>query len=166
MERELSHQQLIEHFPPTPIPGTDLTTHQAWLQVLDQLEGTLSSLAVSSFLKPSVLARCTGEDALIVAPDSWRLEQLTQRLYHHIERTLNQVLGRSMTCAYMTFAQVLQTDDINGPPAPTGEVTPAASPNGATPGAAVPRRRGRPPKNRPVETGELWTAHQNAPQSR
>jgi hypothetical protein len=134
--RAVTEQELAAHYPPRPIPGTNLTTTAAWQETLTRLEAQLSRLNFETWLQRTALASCRDGHAVVIATSRFQAEGLAERLDPRISPTLSTVLGLPVQCQYQVF-----TDSA---PGDTGEDA-AAPPSPPASAAATPRpRRGRP----------------------
>ena len=120
-EKALNQQKLRELYPIEPIAGTALTTRDAWEQTLDRLHAQLSRLNFETWLANTALVHCTNGTALVVAPSRFQVEHLATRLQPLVARTLSEVVGTALTCAFVPAAELL--DAATAPP---GSASPAA----------------------------------------
>lgn len=98
-------------YPPQPIPGTTLTTEQAWTQTLERVAQILSGPNFEMFVKRAVLLRCDGDEAEIGAPTAFDVEQLTSRLNRHITPILSGIIGRPVQCTYVSLVSLMVEGD-------------------------------------------------------
>ena len=110
--RELDFAVLAQRYPPQPIPGTALTTTEAWEQTLDRLQAILSRPNFEMVLRGTLLLRCDGEVATIGARTAFDAEQLTSRLDRHITPALGAIIGRPIRCTYMPLTAVVDEDPL------------------------------------------------------
>jgi len=103
---ELDIATVTALYPPQPIPGTELTTQEAWDQVLATLAETLSRPAFETFLSRTLLLACDGREAKVGARSTFEVEYLTGKLDHFIAQALGAVLGQPVRCTYVSLTQM------------------------------------------------------------
>jgi hypothetical protein len=108
--RELDFEALVRRYPPEPIPGTSLTTAEAWDETLDRLQAILSRPNFEVFVRGTLLLRCDGDEATIGARSAFDAEQLTSRIDRHITPTLQAVIGHPIRCTYVSLTTVADED--------------------------------------------------------
>ena len=107
----LDQQQLAEHYPPQPIPGTTLTTQQAWEQTLDQLHTQVTRPNFEMWLRPTTLVSCDGQRAVIAAPSRYHTETLAGRLTPLVQHALSTVLSTPVQCQYVPMSDLLEVGE-------------------------------------------------------
>jgi hypothetical protein len=124
-EKAVAQQQLRERYPPTPIPGTDLTTAVAWEQTLDRLHGQLSRLNYETWLANTALIGLADGTARIVAASRFQAEHLTQRLQPLVAQALSDVVGHPAACHFISLPELLDAEaDPLGPATPAAVIDP------------------------------------------
>lgn len=103
--RAQREQQLLATYPPAPIPGTTLTTADAWAQACALLADELSGPNYQLWVKPAVLASCTDGQAVVVTPSAYQAEHLATRLHRSVGSALTRVLGQPIQCRYQTLGE-------------------------------------------------------------
>jgi hypothetical protein len=108
--RELDIAAVAALYPPRPIPGTALTTQEAWDRVLASLAEMLSRPAFETFLSRTLLLRCDGRAAEVGARSAFEVDYLTGKLDHHITQSLSAVLGQPVRCSYVSLTNLVDRD--------------------------------------------------------
>jgi hypothetical protein len=121
--RALDLADIVRRYPPQPIPGTMHTTTAAWEATLSQLQQTLSGPNFEMFVKPTLLLRCDGAEALIGARTAFDVEQLSTRLDRYITPALSAMVGQPLHCTYVSLVAVLDDDP------PAAAISPAPEPH-------------------------------------
>ena len=96
----------------------NLTTHELWKAAQQVLAEHLTSPNYYTWVKPTVLASCDEQTAVLVAPSSFIADHLAQWLDRTICQTLSTILGRRVTCTYTTLEQL--TPEAPGTPTEEG----------------------------------------------
>lgn len=109
--RQVAQERLREQYPPQAIPGTTLTTVEAWAQTLQDLATEVTGPIFHMWLKPTQLLTCDAQQAVVAVPSQYHAEQLGERrLDERLAHALRRIVGSQVTCQLVSLADLQRED--------------------------------------------------------